>query len=73
MTDTFNAQEEIERLKAIVTDHESSIDLLEERLGTTMQLVNQMDIFLREMLKAGHFEATVKALQAAAEKPKIIL
>lgn len=73
-TNTVNAQEEIERLTALVEDHEKSIDLLEERLGQTMQLVNQMDMFLREMLRAGHFETTVKRLQGGeTEQPKIIL
>jgi hypothetical protein len=70
----FNAQEEIERLTAAVEDHEKSIDLLEERLGQTMQLVNQMDMFLREMLRAGHFETTVKRLQGGeTEQAKIII
>lgn len=73
-TNTVNTQEEIERLMALVEDHEKSIDLLEERLGQTMQLVNQMDMFLREMLRAGHFETTVKRLQGGeTEQPKIIL
>lgn len=74
MTEETNVPSDMDALKALVSDHEQAIELLEERLGQTMQLVSQMDIFLREMLKAGHFEATVQRLQGGIEeKPKIIL
>lgn len=64
-------QDKIVSLERFVADHEVQIEKLEERVGMLIQLTAQMDVFLREMLKAGHFEATVDKIQG--KPPAIIM
>lgn len=72
-TKDFNAQEEIERLTRMYQDAEKVMELMQERMAGLASVVFQMDEFLRSMLQAGHFEASVKKLQGEPEAPKIII
>ena len=66
-----SSQDKIVSLERFVADHEVQIEKLEERVGMLIQLTAQMDVFLREMLKAGHFEDTVNKIQG--KPPAIIM
>lgn len=74
-TNTFNAQEEIERLKRMFEDGEKAMELAQERMAGLAQVVFQMDEFMRSMLLAGHFDASIAKLQGnePEQKPKIIM
>jgi hypothetical protein len=74
-TNTFNAQEEIERLKRMFEDGEKAMELAQERMAGLAQVVFQMDEFMRSMLVAGHFDASIAKLQGnePEQKPKIIM
>lgn len=74
-TKEFNAQEEIERLKRMYEDGEKALELMQERMAGLAQIVFQMDEFLRAMMQAGHFDASLTKLQGgeAEQKPKLII
>lgn len=74
-TTTFSAQEEIERLKRMFEDGEKAMELAQERMAGLAQIVFQMDEFLRAMMQAGHFDASINKLQGKEpeQKPKIIM
>ena len=73
-TEPFNAQEEITRLKRMFEDGEKTVELMQERMGGLAQIVFQMDEFMRAMMQAGHFDASIAKLQGGEpEKPKLII
>ena len=74
-TTEFNAQEEIERLKRMFEDGEKAMELAQERMAGLAQIVFQMDEFMRSMLMAGHFDASIAKMQGKEpeQKPKIIM
>jgi t-SNARE complex subunit (syntaxin) len=62
---------DLEALRRQVEDQEQSIEKLEEAMNGMAQLLNQMDMFLREMIKLGVFEKAIKELETV--KTKLIL
>jgi hypothetical protein len=71
-TKEFNAQEEIERLKRMFEDGEKAMELAQQRMAGLAEIVFQMDMFLRDMIKIGVFEEAVRRLETE-EKPKLII
>ena len=71
-TKEFNAQEEIERLKRMFEDGEKAMELAQQRMAGLAEIVFQMDMFLRDMIKIGVFDEAVRRLETE-EKPKLII
>lgn len=63
----------IEELTRKVNDLEKEVDTLRERFMGAAMLLNQMDMFIREMMRVGHFDASVAKLQSPEPEKKIIM